>query len=148
MYNPRAYNRQFTVNENTSTLVAQIRYSTPVVWHFQFFFVFVPSPKNLIAQRAHLESSLCLSEVDITFYKKLLIGLESSVRGNLPLACLATVSSRVIVPKLQDLKKGKMEGGGGGGKRNRLLPLQPLFNLFALVPMFSTKSRGNVCYAG
>ena len=82
-------------------------------------FHFVPSPKNLIARRAHLKNSLCLSEVDITFYKKLLIGLESSVRGNLPLACLATVSSRVIVPKLERvLKKGKIEGGGEGEEKS------------------------------
>ena len=36
------------------------------------------------------------------------------------LACVASVSSRVIARKLERKQKTKMEGGGGGEKRKRL----------------------------
>ena len=44
------------------------------------------------------------------------------------LACVASVSSRVIVPKLEGEKKRKMEGGGGGGgggEKRKRLPANP-----------------------
>ena len=78
------------------------------------------------------------------------------------LACVASVSSRDIARKLEREQK-KMEWGGGwggggerdggmgfAGKRFLLSPPPPpsfLF-FFALVPTFSTNSRGNACYAG
>ena len=55
------------------------------------------------------------------------------------LACVASVSSRVIARKLEREQKKKMEGPSPS-------PLIPSF--FAPVPTFSTNSRGNACYAG
>ena len=37
------------------------------------------------------------------------------------LACVASVSSRVIAQKLEREQKKKMEGGGGGGREKRKL---------------------------
>ena len=77
------------------------------------------------------------------------------------LACVASVSSRDIAQKLEREQKkwnGEEEGegegegrgmGGVAGKRFLLSPPSPpsfLF-FFALVPTFSTNSRGNACYA-
>ena len=50
-------------------------------------------------------------------------------------------------------KNKKVEEGGGGEKRKRRgsffpLPLPRHSFFFALVPTFSTNSRGNACYAG
>ena len=65
------------------------------------------------------------------------------------LACVASVSNRVIARKLER----KVEEGevGGGGRRGSFFPLplprQSSF-FFALVPTFLTNSRGNACYAG
>ena len=55
--------------------------------------------------------------------------LEKNLRTRL--ACVASVANRVIARKLERKRKTKR---------------CPLF--FALVPTFSTNSRGNACYAG
>ena len=62
------------------------------------------------------------------------------------LACVASVSSRVIARKLEREQK-KMEGGVGREKRKRL-PANPFIPFFALVPILWTNSRGNASYAG
>ena len=59
------------------------------------------------------------------------------------LACVASVSNRVIARKLEREQKKV----GGGGEKRIPLPL-PRHSFFALVPTFSTNSRGNACYAG
>ena len=61
-------------------------------------------------------------------------------------ACVASVSNRVRA----GAKKKKMERGRGGKKRSPpSLPFpSPVIPFFAVVPTFSTNSRGNGCYAG
>ena len=61
-----------------------------------------------------------------------------------PLACVANVSSRVIARNLEWEQK---KSGRGRGKEGPSLP-SPLLPFFALVPVFSTNSRGTACYAG
>ena len=61
------------------------------------------------------------------------------------LACVASVSNRVIARKLEREQKKKVEGGGGGES----FPFpSPVIPFFVLVPTFSRNSRGNACYAG
>ena len=61
------------------------------------------------------------------------------------IACVASVSNRVIARKLEREQK-KVEGGGGGEKRKRLpvsfvpLPL-PLHSLFLLSSQLSRRTR-------
>ena len=64
---------------------------------------------------------------------------------------VASVSNRVIAPKLERQQKKLKEGGGGGYNRFPFLPISSLFIpgvFFPLIPTFSTNSRGNACYAG
>ena len=61
------------------------------------------------------------------------------------LACVASVSNRVIARKLEREQKKKVEGGVGGESFPSPSPVIPFF---VLVPTFSTNSRGNACYAG
>ena len=64
------------------------------------------------------------------------------------LACVPSVSNRVIARKLErEQKKKKVEGGGGGESFPSPSP-SPVIPFFVLVPTFSTNSRGNACYAG
>ena len=65
-------------------------------------------------------------------------------------ACVASVSNRVIARKLERKQKKKVEGGGGGEKRFLLSPPPPPPSLFfLLLPQLSRRtSRGNACYAG
>ena len=78
---------------------------------------------------------------------KLFVSYNPFVR----LACVASVSNRVIARKLEREQTKKKSGRGKGkgeGKRYLLsLPPPPSFLFFALVPTFSTNSRGNACYA-
>ena len=83
-------------------------------------------------------------------------------------ACVASVSNRVIERKLERKQK-KVEGGGGGEKRKRLpanptilensgvcgqaVPSfpspSPVIHFFLLLSQLSRRtSRGNACYAG
>ena len=80
---------------------------------------------------------------------------RSSSCITLTLAFLASVSNQDIARKLereQNNKKKKMEGGRGGeGRRGNAVSFSPLLLprhslLFALVPTFSTNSRGNTCH--
>ena len=67
------------------------------------------------------------------------------------LACVASVSSRVIARKVKrEQKKKNMEGGGGGEKGKRSAPSPPPLFLFSFCsrPNFLDASRGNACYAG
>ena len=56
------------------------------------------------------------------------------------IACVASVPSRVIAPKLEREQKKKIEGGGGGEKRKRCflrsLPPPPSFHFFGSRPNF------------
>ena len=61
------------------------------------------------------------------------------------LACVASVSNRVIARKLEREQNKKVEGEGEG---SHCPPPPPSFLFFVLVPTFSTNSRGNACYAG
>ena len=73
------------------------------------------------------------------------------VRSCAPFAGVASISNRVIARKLERQQKKMKEGGGGGDKRFPFLPISSRFIpdiFFALVPTFSTNSRGNACYAG
>ena len=73
------------------------------------------------------------------------------VRSCTLLAGLASVSNWVIVPKLERQQNKLKEGGGGGVKRFSFLPISSLFIrglFFALMPTFSTTSRGTACNAG
>ena len=73
------------------------------------------------------------------------------VRSCALLAGVASVSNRVIAPYLERQQNKMKEGGWGGDKRFPFLPVSSLFIpglFFALIPTFSTESRGNVCYAG
>ena len=66
------------------------------------------------------------------------------------LACVASVSNRVIARTLERKQK-KVEGGGGGEKRFlRSPPPPPSFIFFApvLSQLSRRTSRGNACYAG
>ena len=75
---------------------------------------------------------------------------RSSSCITLKLACVASVSNQVIARKLEREQKKKVEGGRGGEKRKRCFllspPPPPSFPFFALVPTFSTNSRGNTCH--
>ena len=68
------------------------------------------------------------------------------------LACVASVSSRVIARKVKrEQKKKNMEGGGGGEKGQRAAarpPPPPFLFCFCSRPNFLDASRGNACYAG
>ena len=73
------------------------------------------------------------------------------VRSCAPFAGVASIANRVIARKLERQQKKIKEGGGGGDKRFPFLPISSRFIpdiFFALVPTFSTNSRGNACYAG
>ena len=73
------------------------------------------------------------------------------VRSCALLAGVASVSNWGIAPKLERQQNKMKEGGGGGDKRFPFLPISSLFIpglFFALIPTFSTNSRGNACYAG
>ena len=73
------------------------------------------------------------------------------VRSCALLAGVASVSNRVIAPKMERQQNKMKEGGGEEDKRFPFLPISSLFIpglFFALIPTFSTKSRGNACYAG
>ena len=64
-----------------------------------------------------------------------------------PLACLASVSNRVIARKLERKRKIKRCKREGEGRRCSFFPLPlPCHSFFLL--SFSTNSRGNACYAG
>ena len=68
-----------------------------------------------------------------------------------PVACVASVSIRVIARKLErEQKKKKMEGGRGREKRKPSVPSPSPFIpfFFVLVPVFLTNSSGTACYAG
>ena len=60
------------------------------------------------------------------------------------LSCVASVSDRVIARKLE--REQKKDGRRGRGAHST--PPPPKFLFFALVPTFSTNSRGKACYAG
>ena len=62
------------------------------------------------------------------------------------LACVASVSNRVIARKLEREQKKKRWKGEGEGSHST--PPSPVIPFFVLVPTFSTNSRGNACYAG
>ena len=62
-------------------------------------------------------------------------------------ACLASVSNRVMARKLEREQKTKRWKGEGEGRRGTLpSPVIPFFLLSS--QLFSTNSRGNACYAG
>ena len=64
-----------------------------------------------------------------------------------PLACLASVSNRVIARKLERKRKIKRCKREGGGEEVPSFPSpSPVIPFFLL--SFSTNSRGNACYAG
>ena len=67
-------------------------------------------------------------------------------------ACVASVSNRVIARKVraEAKKKKRWKREGEGRRRGSFFPSpSPVIPfLFALVPTFSTNSRGNACYAG
>ena len=69
-------------------------------------------------------------------------------------ACVGSVSNRVIARKLERSKKKKGERGRGRREEEEEVSFFPLplprhsFFFSALVPTFSTESRGNACYAG
>ena len=81
---------------------------------------------------------------------------RSSSCITLTLAFVASVSNQDIARKLEreqkKKKKKKMEGGRAGeGRRGNAVSFSPLLLsrhslLFALVPTFSTNSRGNTCH--
>ena len=63
------------------------------------------------------------------------------------LACLGSVSNRVIARKLERKRKIKRCKREGEGRRGSFFPLPlPRHSFFLL--SFSTNSRGNACYAG
>ena len=73
------------------------------------------------------------------------------IRSCALLAGVASVSNRVIAPKLERQQNKIKEGGGRGDKKFPFLPISSLFIpdlSFALIPTFSTNSRGNAWNAG
>ena len=71
--------------------------------------------------------------------------VSNRINGTLFVAYVASVSSRVIARKLEREQKKKE---GGGGRVPSLPSPSPFIPFFALVPVFSTNSRGTACYAG
>ena len=90
-------------------------------------------------------------DFNVTLLKpsKLFVSYNPFVR----LACVASVSNRVIAGKLEREQPKKKWKGEGEGRRQAFPSLpspSPVisFFFFVLVPTFSTNSRGNACYAG
>ena len=89
-------------------------------------------------------------DFNVTLLKpsKLFVSYNPFVR----LACVASVFNRVIARKLEREQPKKVEGGRGGEKASVSFSSFPhprhFIFLLALVPTFSTNSRGNACCEG